>query len=195
MQKLVKYFLMSVMALFMYMPGVTKSVEAANMIVLPVVNNVDYPEIEGTYYDNVLDCFKQQDKYDYLDNDAIQATIDKYVGKGQMPTENALRGIAEECNADLVMCIELNHLSYEPVIPVRVDDIYLMRVEGNVASYNKETNKFVKRKIKVSDELDNGYNIRQNVPLRYWARTIQHEMHRVMNVKGLNIEKQKIQKF
>lgn len=194
MRKMLRYFLMLVMAVCLYVPGVS-SVEAAGMIVLPTIYNVDYPEVESTFYDNVVDCFKQQDKYEYIENDAVQAIIDKHVTKGQLPTQAALIAIAEEANADLVMCMQLDKLSYEPMPIVTKDAMYLMELKGLTVSYDRQTNKFKKQKLYIEDELDHGYYVRQNVPLRYWARTVQREMHRVMGNKKFNVQKQTIQKF
>lgn len=194
MQKVLRYFLMTVMALCMYMPGMTNSAEAASMVVLPTIYNVEYPELDSTFYDNVIDCFKQQDKYDYVENDAIQAVIDKHTVKGQLPTKEALSAIAEEAGVDLVMCMQLDKLSYTPA-GNRIDDIYLMELKGFTVSYDRETGKFKQQKLYIEDELDDGYYVRQNVPLRYWARTVQHEMHRLTGNKKLNVQKQTIQKF
>jgi len=193
MQKLVCFIFTTILALFTALPY-TSPVQAANMVVLPLINNVDYPEVEATYFDNVVDCFKQQNKYEYVENEAIKAITDKYTVKGQLPTEEALRNIAQEADADLVVCMELNKLSYTPIANYQ-DSLYLMDLKGFTVSYNKETNKYDKHKLYIEDELDDGYYVRQNVPLRYWARSIQHEMHRVMQVKGLNIQKQTLQKF
>lgn len=194
MQKIVRYFLMTVMAICMYLPGMTSSAEAASMVVLPTIYNVEYPELDSTFYDNVIDGFKQQDKYEYVENDAIQAVIDKHTVKGQLPTKEALCAIAEEAGVDLIMCMQLDKLSYAPA-GNRIDDIYLMNLKGTTVSYNRETGKFQQQKLFVEDELDDGYYVRQNVPLRYWARTIQHEMHRLTGNKKLNLKKQTLQKF
>ena len=194
MRKMLRYFLMLVMAVCLYVPGVSPA-EAAGMIVLPTIYNVDYPEVESTFYDNVVDCFKQQDKYEYIENDAVQAAIDKKTVKGKLPTKEVLVAIAEEANADLVMCMQLDKLSYEPMPIVTKDAMYLMELKGLTVSYDRETNKFKKQKLYIEDELDHGYYVRQNVPLRYWARTVQREMHRVMGNKKFNVQKQTIQKF
>lgn len=194
MRKLLRYFLMLVMTMCMYVPGMT-SAEAAGMIVLPTIYNVDYPDLESTFYDNVVDCFKQQDKYEYVENDAVQAAIDKNTVKGQLPTKEALIAIAEEANADLVMCMQLDKLSYEPIPIATRDAMYMLELKGFTVSYDRETGKFKKQKLYIEDELDNGYYVRQNVPLRYWARTVQREMHRVMGNKKFHVQKQTIQKF
>lgn len=195
MKKVLQYILMTVMMAFAIGTSFANQTEAAEMVVVPVINNTENTEIESTFYDNVLDCVKQQEKYEYIDGDEVSKALEKYTVKGQLPDEQALRSIAEELNADLVVAVELNELSYTKKPFTTAEDFRVMKLLGTTVSFNRETNKFVTRKLREDETLDNGYYARQNVPLRYWARTVQHEMHRVMNFKGLGLQKQKISKF
>ena len=194
MKIILRYFLMTIMAVCLYLPCFSSQAEAANIVVLPVINNVDYPDIESTFYDNVIDTIKHQQKYELIDNDAITAIIDKTVQKGQLPDENAMRDIAQKTGADLVVSVELNKLSLEP-INSRSEDTSVLILDGKTAYFDTSEDKYKIHRFLTDEELEMGYYTRQNVPLRFWARHIQREMHRVMKVKGLNIQKPRISKF
>lgn len=194
MQKVLRYFLMTVLAFCVYVPGMCSMAEAASVVVLPLISNVDYPDLESTYYDNVIDCVKQQGAYELLDNDAITAIIDESTAKGVLPDEQALKNIANKSGADLVVAFELNKLSLEP-IQYRHDYTCVFSIDGYCSSFDVNENKYKKHRFKYSDELDMGFYTRQNVQLRFWARQVQREMHRVLKDKGLHIEKPKFTKF
>lgn len=189
-----KFLMMAVMALCMVMPGIMSSAAAANIVVLPVINNTTYEGINETFYDNAIDVIKGQTKYFLIDNDAVTTAIDKYTTKGVLPTKEVLMNIAGETDADLVLCIELDTVKLEESYFGKENKADLL-LAGYTVSYDRETGKFFKRTLHETETYDPAMYTRQNYPLRKFARLVQHEMRRVMNVKGFKVEKPHFQKF
>lgn len=194
MKKLYQLIVMAVMAISMAVPGFNNTAEAANIVILPLVNNVSYEDVESTFFDNAIDVIKDQSKYELIDGNNVDEAISKYTVKGKLPDANALKSIAEAVDADLVVCMELNEINAESFYDKR-EDVEVLTLLGNTVSYNKENNQFKKHKIDVEERYDPAMYARQNHPLRKWARTVQSEMKTVMNIKKFKIEKQRIQKI
>lgn len=194
MKKLYQLILMAVMAICMAVPGFTNTAEAANIVLLPVINNATYEGVEETFYDNAIDCIHDQGEYNLIDGDAVETAIKKYTVAGQIPNEQVLRNIAEATDADLVACVVLKELEVRSLYGLK-EDADIVTVVGNTISYNRENNKFKNHKFDIEERYDPAMYFRQNYPLRKWARTVKHEMNTLMNVKKFKVEKPRFQKF
>lgn len=194
MKKLYQLIVMAVMAISMTIPGFSNTAEAANIVILPLINNVSEEGVDSVYYDNAVNAIKDQTKYEMLDGNEVENAISKYTTKGNLPDVNALRSISEAVDADLVVCVELNKINVESEYG-HMEDRDILTILGNTVSYNKENNQFKKHKIDVEERYDPAMYIRQNYPLRKWARIIQSEMHSIMNVKKFKVEKPRMAKF
>lgn len=195
MKIVLKLFLMFAVIVGSAFPGLLSSAEAANIIVMPLIENSGYAGVEEVFYDNTIAVIKDQTKYNMIENDAVTAAIDKYSKKGILPDENALRNIANEADADLVVCVELNKIDMEELIGFSKEDKVNLEIWGNSVSYNRETDKFNHRKLHDHETYDPAMYVRQNYPLRKFARLLQNDMRRIMKVKGFKVERPQIQKF
>ncbi len=195
MKTIIKLFLMLAVTLGAAFPGLLSSAEAANIVIMPFIDNSGYAGVEEVFYDNTIYCIKDQDKYTMIENDAVTTALDKYTKKGVLPDENALRNIANEADADLVVCIELNKIAMEESIGFNKEDKVDLEIWGNSVSYNRETDKFNHRKLHDHETYDPAMYVRQNYPLRKFARLLQNDMRRIMKVKGFKVERPQIQKF
>lgn len=188
-----KVILIIIASFYMVMPA-----QAANIVVIPIIENSGYAGIEEVYYDNVIEVIKNQSKYTMLENDAVTSAIDKYTVKGALPDEDALRNIANEVEADLIVCVKLDKVVVDEMygggMGVKEDRVNLTII-GNSISYNRENDKLSLRRLYENETYDPAMYVRQNYPLRKFARLMQNDMRRIMKVKGFKVEKPKLQKF
>lgn len=194
MKKIYQILMMLLMVSFCTVSTFVTKAEAAGIVLLPLINNVEVEDVEAAYYNSSVDSIKDQVKYEMVDNEQVTAAIEKYTVKGQIPNEDALRNIAEAADADLVVCMQLDKLSLDPV-PFRTkEELYRLQIEGLAASYDRETNSYKCKKIYKDEEYDILQIVRVNAQLREWSRMVRHEMHRVMQVKGFKADKPRFQK-
>lgn len=195
MKAISKFLLMLAIAFGAACPGLLPTAEAANIVVLPLIDNSGYAGVEEVFYDNTIDCIKDQEKYTMIENDAVTAAIDKYTQKGVLPDEAGLKKLADEADADLVVCIALDKVDLKESYGMGREDKAELTLWGKRVSYNRETDKFETRKLHDYEAYDPAMYVRSNYPLRKFARLLQNDMRRVMKVKGIKVEKPKLQKF
>lgn len=195
MKKIYQVFLMTVMALCLAVPVFSTTAEAASIVILPLIDKSECEGATETFYDNAVDCIKDQTKYEMLDNEAVNAAIDKFTVKGTLPDEQALKEIAMAVNADIVMCVQLDTLTKERDFWSKTEELDRVSIFGTSVSYDVETGEFKKQKIYFDEKVDSVPYVRQNMLLRIWSREVRHEMNRVMKVRGMKMQKQRISKF
>ena len=192
MKKVLRYLAMSVLAAATMLPMTT--VDAATVAVLPLI---DKTAVEGTnevFCDNYFDVIKDQDKYELVDSEAFNKAVEKHTVKNELPSQEALKKISEEANVDLVIAIELDELSSDRA-PSQKEDYQKLNLKGMTVYYDAETGKFTKHKIWDETVVDEMSIVRENFPLRSWARNVRLEMRRALKIKGFKVQKQVLQRF
>ncbi len=172
----------------------TVPVEAAGVVLLPLVNNTTEEDLDTTYYQKTLDAIKVENKYDLLDGEDVENAIKKFIPAGTLASKENLIKLSEAVNADLIIGIQLNELSYS-FIPVRVDDTIKMNVKGNTVSYNNETGEYKIHKIYDESEYDYGPLARTNIIIQEWGNHVTREMKRAMKVKKVSFERPRLTKL
>lgn len=190
MKSLSKLLLTAMLAVFSLCGGVGVA-NAADLVMLPFINNALYEGIETVYYDNYIDCVKEQDIYNIIENEQVTAAIEKY--KNQLPSEEAMRAIAEETQASLVIGFELDKLVNTEDMSKK-EPMDRIELSGKCVVYNMTTGFYKVYKIHHDSQYESGYYTRQNLPLRIWARTVRHEMHRALGDKKFHAQKVTISK-
>lgn len=193
MRKISQFLLTVALAVFCLFPGL-KSVEAADLVLLPFVNNVDYEGVEATYFDNAVDSIKNQDVYELTENKQIDAAIEKNIVKGQVPSVEAMRAVAQTTEGGLIIVFHLDTLETVDEMQWKEPQEHVTII-GKCVVYNATSDFYKVYKIHSDERYESGYYTRQNLPLKIWSRIVKHEMNRAMNVKKVKVEKPRIGKF
>ena len=90
MKKIYRYFLMTVLALCLSIPAL--AVEAASVVLVPLINNVQGDEIANQiFYKNAIGAINAQQGYTIVDNDHITAIIEENKNGNKVPSKAALK--------------------------------------------------------------------------------------------------------
>lgn len=167
--------------------------EAANIAVLPVENYINHEGIESAYYDRIIEVVNGQGTHDLVDDEKIEAALKKIKSKNQEIDKAALSEIADNTNADVVFGMILTKLE-EQRVQNRSEEWIEMTLQGNVVSYDRESGKFVNRKIYDRHRVLETLTVRSDYQLQYIANQITREIKKTLGVKKVTIEKPRISK-
>ena len=116
MKKIYRYLLMTVLALCLSVPAIVA--EAANVALIPLINNVKGDEIANQiFYNNAIGAINAQQGYVIVDNDHVTAIIEENKNGNNVPSEAALKKIAKNAGVDIVIAMQLDELHDDPVFP------------------------------------------------------------------------------
>ena len=193
MKKIYRYLLMTVLALCLSIPAI--AAEAASVAVLPLLNKVEgRTDVEQVYYSGAINAIKAQAGYMLVDNDALTAVVEKYVTKGVLPDEKALKAIAAEAKIDIVIAMELDELDYSVDRNFEESRVTL-DLQGYCVSYNAIDGKFVKHRIYDDSHTEETSMARWDWPLEQWGRNVKREVNRCLKVKKISIEAPRMSKL
>lgn len=167
--------------------------EAANIAVLPVENYINHEGIEGVYYDRILEVVNGQGTHELVDDEKIDAALKKGQNKIEKLDKASLIEIADNTNADVVFGMTLEKL-VEQRIQTGSEEWIEMTLQGKVVSYDRETGKFVNRKIYDRHKVLETLTVRSDYQLQYIANQITREIKKTLGVKKVTIEKPRISK-
>ena len=193
MKKIYRYLLMTVLALCLSIPAI--AAEAASVAVLPLLNKVEgRTDVEQVYYSGAINAIKAQAGYMLVDNDALTAVVEKYVTKGVLPDEKALKAIAAEAKIDIVIAMELDELDYSVDRNFEESRVTL-DLQGYCVSYNAIDGKFVKHRIYDDSHTEETSMARWDWPLEQWGRNVKREVNRCLKIKKISIEAPRMSKL
>ena len=193
MKKIYRYLLMTVLALCLSIPAI--AAEAASVAVLPLLNKVEgRTDVEQVYYSGAINAINAQAGYMLVDNDALTAVVEKYVTKGVLPDEKALKAIAAEAKIDIVIAMELDELDYSVDRNFEESRVTL-DLQGYCVSYNAIDGKFVKHRIYDDSHTEETSMARWDWPLEQWGRNVKREVNRCLKVKKISIEAPRMSKL
>ena len=111
MKKVLRYLLMTVMALCLSVPCFGTAAEAASVALLPLINNVEGDQLSNQiYYKSAIAAINAQKGFMIVENDKLTAAIDAAkIGK-EVPTSAALAKIAKDGDVDIVIAMQLDKL-------------------------------------------------------------------------------------
>lgn len=193
MFKVLRYFMMAVMAFCFTVPAFSTA-EAANVALLPLINNVAGNTTAGQVYaEKALNAIKAQKGFTLVENAKVKAAIKKYFVEGQLPNEGILKKIAEEGGADIVICMELNTLTDEKL--VGQDDVLKLNLRGNTAAYNKITGAYLPNDFHNDAEIEEVFTSRWDWKSEEWGRTVTREVNKALQVKKVSLWAPKMSKL
>ncbi len=182
MKKILRYLMMTVMAVCFFVPGFSTA-EAASVALVPLVNNVEGDEIANqVFYKEAINALKVQKGFVLMDNDKITAAIEANSVKGQLPSESALQKIAVEGDVDIVIAMQLDVLDDEALRSSEGDRLKL-DLQGYTVAYNRITGKFYKHRIYDDKIIPEVFSSRWDWTHEEWGRNVRIEIGKALKAK------------
>ena len=145
MKKVLRYLLMTVMALCISLPCM--SAEAASVALLPLINNVQGDEVANqVFYKNAIATMNKSKGFVMVENDKLAAAIEAANVGNEVPGEFAMAKIAKEGNVDMVIAIQIDTINDIPQYSSEENRLK-MDIQGYAASYNALTGVYKKDRI------------------------------------------------
>ena len=193
MQKVYRYFLMTLLALCLSIPAL--AVEAATIALVPLINNVKGDEIANRIYlTGAIGAINAKQGYTIVDNDNITAIIEANMNGNKVPKEAALKKIAADGKVDIVIAVQLDELHDEPVFPSN-ERIIKLTMRGKAVAYNAMTGDYYKHQIYSDKEIDETLTSRWDWVHEEWGYAVRHEINRILQVKKIMVDAPKMSKL
>ena len=193
MQKVYRYFLMTLLALCLSIPAL--AVEAATIALVPLINNVKGDEIANRIYlTGAIGAINAQQGYTIVDNDNITAIIEANMNGNKVPKEAALKKIAADGKVDIVIAVQLDELHDDPVFPSN-ERIIKLTMRGKAVAYNAMTGDYYKHQIYSDKEIDETLTSRWDWVHEEWGYAVRGEINRILQVKKIMVDAPKMSKL
>ena len=145
MKKVLRYLLMTVMALCISLPCL--SAEAASVALLPLINNVQGDEVANqVFYKNAIATMNKAKGFVMVENDKLTAAIEAANVGNEVLGEAAMAKIARESNVDMVIAIQIDTINDIPQYSSEENRLK-MDIQGYAACYNALTGTYKKNRI------------------------------------------------
>lgn len=181
MKKLIRYVVMTFMALMMTVPC-WSSAEAGNILLLPVINKAENtnPEvISQIYYREAMDAMRDLPEYQMINSDELDDLK-------KVPTKEEMISLAKAKRADMVVCMQLDTLDY--TIEKRDGDRFAkLDLQGFCISYDAATGKYVKHRIMEDTITEEEVTNRWDWTGEEWGKSVRREMDRLMKNKKIKL--------
>lgn len=181
MKKVLRYLLMTVMALCFSLPCL--SAEAASVALLPLINNVQGNEgINQIYYKEAINTLKFQKGFVMVENDKLAAAIEAANVGNEVPGEAAMLKIAKDGDVDIVFAIQLDKIEEETIYSSEENKIKI-NLLGKAVSYNSLTGETLNRKINHEVLVPEVFSSRWNVSHEEWGKVVRQEIKKALKAK------------
>lgn len=182
MKKVLRFLVMTIMAVCFAVPGINAA-EAASVALLPLVNNVEGDELANqVFYKQAMAVMNSKKGFVMMENDTLTAVIEKEVPAGQLPTEAAMKAIAEQGNVDIVIAMQLDTLE-DNVIQSSEENKLKLDLQGYAVAYNKITGDYYKHRIYNDKIVPEAVTARWDWTHEEWGRSVRIEMDRILSGK------------
>lgn len=194
--------LFSLFAAALFSLSMIGSAEAAKVLVLPAIINVNeaecnatIEEINQTYYNQVVDSLKNAPDMEMIDGDEIEKKVNQYTDAKVLPNEKQLAELANEVDADIILQMELNKLEENRIVFVG-DEYISMNMQGFAVSYDRNNKKaYQKHRIYDDSRVDSSLMARSNFSLEQWRNAVTQEANRIIGVKKIIVQKPRLSKL
>ena len=145
MKKVLRYLLMTIMALCISLPCL--SAEAASVALLPLINNVQGDEVANqVFYKNAIETMNRTKGFVMVENDKLTAAIEAANVGYEVPGEAAMAKIAKDGKVDMVLAIQVDVIN-DVAIHSSEENKLKLDIQGYAASYNALTGVYKKDRI------------------------------------------------
>lgn len=181
MKKIMRYLLLTMLALFMSVPGLA-SAEAAGILLLPVINKAENtnPEvISQIYYQEAMEAIRNLPDYEMVNSDDLDNIK-------EMPTKEEMIALAKSRRAEMVICFQLDNLDYTS--ETHNGDRYAkLDLQGYCVSYEASNGKYIRHRIMDDKMTEEEATNRWDWTGEEWSKAVRSEMNRIMKNKKIKI--------
>lgn len=182
MKKVLRYLVMTVMAICFAIPGINAA-EAATVALLPLANNVQGDELANqVFYKQAMAVLNSKRGFVMVENDKLTAVIEKETTAGSLPSEAALQTIAKNGDVDIVIAMQLDTLE-DNVIMSSEENKLQLDLQGYAVAYNRLTGEFYKHRIYNDKTVPEAVTARWDWVHEEWGRSVRLEMDRILSGK------------
>ena len=181
MKKIIRYFMMSVLALCLSIPCFG-AVEAATVALLPLINHTDNELANKVFYKEALGSLKRQQGFVLVENDKLTAAIEAAKLNGNLPNAAQMSKIAADGGVDIVIAMQLDELS-KTVRPSSEERTLVLNLQGQAVAYNAITGKEYSHKISSSARAPEAVTSRWDWLNEQWGRQVRLEMEKALKAQ------------
>lgn len=183
MKNILRYFIMTVMAVCFMVPCFSAA-EAASVAILPLINNIEGGDdlANSLFYKEAMNAVKAKKGFYVDENSKLNAAIkDANIGK-ELPSASVLAKIAKEGNVDIVFALQIDELHDEPVFPSS-ERMLELKMEGKAVAYNALNGAFYEHEFDSDKEIDETLTSRWDWVHEEFGRQVRVEMDRALRAK------------
>lgn len=182
MKKILRYLVMTVMAVCFAIPGINAA-EAASVALLPLINNVQGDELANqVFYKQAIAVMNKKKGFVMVENEDLNKVIEANTVAGEVPSEAALKAIAENGNVDIVIAMQLDVLDDEVIYSSQENKLQL-DLQGYAVAYNKITGDFYKHRMYSDKTVPEAVTARWDWTHEEFGRSVRIEMDRILSGK------------
>ena len=181
MKKVLRYLLMTVMALCISLPCL--SAEAASVALLPLINNVEGDQVANqVFYKNAIAALNRSKGFVMVENDKLTAAIEAANVGDEVPGEAAMAKIAKDGNVDMVLAIQVDVINDIPM-PSSEENKLKMDIQGYAASYNALTGTYKKERIYNDSIIPEVFSSRWDLVHEEFGREVRKAVTKALKAK------------
>lgn len=181
MKKVLRYLLMTVMALCISLPCL--SAEAASVALLPLINNVEGDQVANqVFYKNAIAALNRSKGFVMVENDKLTAAIEAANVGDEVPGEAAMAKIAKDGNVDMVLAIQVDVINDIPM-PSSEENKLKMDIQGYAASYNALTGTYNKIRIYNDSIIPEVFSSRWDLVHEEFGREVRKAVTKALKAK------------
>lgn len=191
MSKVLRYLLMTVMALCLSIPCFGTAAEAAGVALLPLINNVEEKAAEGeeagrltnqVFFKNALAAINSKKGFYMVENKKLDAAVEAANIGNELPSADILAEIGKAGDADIVIAFQLDALDDE-VIDSSEERKLKLDLKGYVVAYNRLTGTAYEHRIYNDKMIPEALASRWDWVHEEWGRAVRVEIDRALRAK------------
>lgn len=192
MSKVLRYLLMTVMALCLSVPCFGTAAEAAGVALLPLINNVEEKAVEGeedagrltnqVFFKNALAAINSKKGFYMVENKKLDAAVEAANIGNKLPSADVLAEIGKAGDADIVIAFQLDALDDE-VIDSSEERKLKLDLKGYVVAYNRLTGTAYEHRIYNDKMIPEALASRWDWVHEEWGRAVRVEIDRALRAK------------
>lgn len=193
MSKVLRYLMMTVMALCLSVPCFGTAAEAAGVALLPLINNVEYEAVEEgeedearltnqVFFKNALAAINSKKGFYMVENKKLDAAVEAANIGNELPSANVLAEIGKAGDADIVIAFQLDALDDE-VIDSSEERKLQLDLQGYVVAYNRITGAAYEHRIYNDKVIPEALASRWDWVQEEWGRAVRVEIDRALRAK------------
>ena len=182
MKKVLRYLVMTVLAICFAIPGLNAA-EAATVALLPLVNNVAGDEIANqVYYKQAINAIKAQPGFVLVENDQLTQAFENAKINTAGIDQKSLEKIAKEGDVDVVFAMQLDKLARKPLNRTG-ERVLKLELEGKAFAYNRLNGVYYVHNLKGGKEIDEALTSRWDWAHEEFGRAVRQEISRALRAK------------